>query len=76
MINTNSRLNKVRADLLANNVDCLALVPGFNFRYITGIDFLQSERPLILFIPQSDSQTPVLPIPELEVTSCWMPKNA
>lgn len=66
-----TRLNLIRAHFLTNQIDCLALVPGYNLRYITGIDFLQLERPLILFIPQAESQSPILLIPELEVTS-WL----
>jgi hypothetical protein len=40
------RLENVRQQLNAQGIDCLALVPGFNLRYLTGMDFMLLERPL------------------------------
>jgi Xaa-Pro aminopeptidase len=61
------RLEKVRKRLGAQGIDCLALVPGFNLRYLTGKDFMLMERPLIAFIPADEDREPVLVIPSLEV---------
>ena len=61
------RLEQVRRRLSAQGVDCLALVPGFNLRYLTGKDFMLLERPLIAFIPADEDREPVLVIPSLEV---------
>jgi len=61
------RLEKVRQLLAAQEIDCLALVPGFNLRYLTGMYFILLERPFITFIPADESAQPVLVIPELEV---------
>lgn len=61
------RLENVRQQLQAQETDCLALVPGFNLRYLTGMDFMLLERPFITFIPAGESAEPVLVIPELEV---------
>ncbi|MDH4137393.1 MAG: Xaa-Pro peptidase family protein [Anaerolineae bacterium] len=61
------RLENVRQQLNAQGIDCLALVPGFNLRYLTGMDFMLLERPFIAFIPADETTEPVLVIPELEV---------
>jgi Xaa-Pro dipeptidase len=61
------RLEKVRQRLTAQGIDCLALVSGFNLRYLTGMDFVLLERPFITFMPADEAADPVLVIPELEV---------
>jgi Xaa-Pro dipeptidase len=63
------RLEQVRKQLHEHQLDCLALVPGFNLRYITGIDFMLLERPIIVFIPSKASESPVVVIPELEAAN-------
>ena len=63
------RLENVRQRLTAQGIDCLALVPGSNLRYLTGMDFVLLERPFITFIPADETTEPVLVIPELEVTA-------
>ena len=60
------RLESVRQRLTAQGIDYLALVPGFNLRYLTGMDFVLLERPFIIFIPADETAEPVLVIPELE----------
>lgn len=61
------RLQKTREQLKAQSVDALALVPGFNMRYLTGKDFHLMERAFMLFITVDAAATPVLLIPDLEV---------
>ncbi len=61
----NQRLDRVRRQLSAQRVDCLALVPGSNLRYLTGMNFLLQERAFVVFIPVDGE--PVLVIPSLEV---------
>ena len=63
------RLEQVRKHLNAQKIDCLALIPGFNLRYLTGLDFMLLERPFIMFIPAEASLEPVLVIPELEAAN-------
>src|SRR5271157_451117 len=63
------RLEQVRKHLQEHQLDCVALVPGFNLRYIAGIYFMMLERPIILFIPADASKSPVLVIPELEANN-------
>ena len=63
------RLEQLRKQLYEHRLDCVALVPGFNLRYITGMDFMLLERPIILFIPAEASKSPVFVIPELEAAN-------
>jgi Xaa-Pro dipeptidase len=65
------RLDNLRSQLEQQDVDCLALVPGPNLRYFTGLDFHLLERAFIVFIP-ADAET-VLVIPDLEVSK-WEAK--
>ena len=44
------RIEKVYKILNNSNLDAIALVPGSNFRYITGGNFHLMERPTILII--------------------------
>ncbi len=60
------RLESTRQRLAAEGIDCLALVPGFNLRYLTGMDFVLLERPFMAFIPADEAVAPLLVIPELE----------
>lgn len=59
------RLAIVRERMRYLGIDCLALVPGSNLKYLTNVDFFQLERPLIAFMPAEDAELAVL-IPELE----------
>ena len=61
---TSRRLEQVQQALQANGVDCLALIPGANLRWLTGLDFGLMERATIFFIPAR--QEPVLVLPVLE----------
>ncbi len=47
----------------AGGVDAVALVPGANLRYFTGLEFGLSERPIIAFL---DADGLALVLPELE----------
>lgn len=44
------RIKKVYKILNDLNLDAIALVPGSNFRYITGGNFHLMERPTVLII--------------------------
>lgn len=48
----------------AADLDCLAVIPGPNMVYFTGLDFHLSERPTIAFFPVEGQ--PVLLLPALE----------
>lgn len=49
---------------IANNVDCVALVPGANLRYFLGLAMHLSERPTVALVPREGA--PVLLLPALE----------
>ncbi len=61
---THRRLLQVQQALQTNGIDCLALIPGSNLRWATGMDFHLMERALIFFIPAE--QEPVVVLPALE----------
>lgn len=58
------RLQKLQQETLQHGLDGLALVPGPNLFYISGIQAHLSERPLVLFLPADDE--PAIIIPRLE----------
>ena len=58
------RLGQVQQILQKKGIDCLALIPGANVRWLTGIDFHLMERALLFFIPAE--QEPVVVLPALE----------
>ncbi len=61
---THTRLAQVQKKLQEDRLDCLALIPGADLRWVTALDFGLMERALIFFIPAE--QEPVLVIPVLE----------
>ena len=60
------RLQQLQEEILHHGLDGLALVPGPNLVYISGIHAHLSERPLVLFLPVDDE--PAIIIPQLEAT--------
>jgi Xaa-Pro dipeptidase len=58
------RLQALQELQTANNIDCVALVPGANLRYFTGLAMHLSERPTVAFVPAEGAA--VLVVPELE----------
>jgi len=58
------RLTKLNRQILAHGYDGIALMPGPNMVYLTGIHTHISERPIILFLPVDDD--PAIIIPTLE----------
>jgi Xaa-Pro dipeptidase len=58
------RLERLTAQILAHGMDGLALMPGPNMVYVSGIHSHVSERPILLFIPADDD--PAIIIPTLE----------
>jgi Xaa-Pro dipeptidase len=58
------RIEALRRLQAANAVDCVALVPGANLRYFSGLDMHLSERPTVAFFPAN--APPLLLAPELE----------
>jgi Xaa-Pro dipeptidase len=60
------RIERLIREVLAHGLDGLALMPGPNMVYLSGIHAHISERPIILFIPVDDA--PAIIIPELEAS--------
>ncbi len=58
------RLQRLTEQIVAHGLDGLALVPGPNLLYVSGIHAHLSERPLVLIIPADDD--PAIIIPTLE----------
>lgn len=58
------RLQRLQQQILTHGLDGIALVPGPNMLYISGIHSHLSERPIVLFIPADDY--PAIIIPSLE----------
>lgn len=64
-----SRIRALQALQQANAVDCVALVPGANLRYFTGLAMHLSERPTVALVPaqeQPEGTQLALVLPVLE----------
>lgn len=65
MIRMNTdRLQRLTEQIAAHGLDGLALVPGPNLLYVSGIHAHLSERPIVLILPADDD--PAIIIPSLE----------
>ena len=62
-----ARLSGLKEQLKKQKIDILALLPGANLTYLTGITKELSERPLVFFLPSSTSARPTILLPHLEV---------
>ena len=47
------KLEKLQHQLIENNLDAFVIIPGSNFRYLTGGDFHLMERPTALIISKN-----------------------
>ncbi|MEZ5824442.1 MAG: Xaa-Pro peptidase family protein [Geminicoccaceae bacterium] len=61
------QFNALRAVMAEKDLDAVALVPGVNFRRLTGRDFHQNERPLVLVVTRGGRLAAV--VPHLEMAS-------
>ena len=61
------RIKKIYEIIDSSNLDAIALVPGSNFRYVTGGNFHLMERPTVLIITKNKEVVAILP--SLEVDS-------
>ena len=57
-------LNKVQTLISESDLKAIALNPGPDLNYLTGLDFHLMERPVVGFLPSKGS--PILVLPELE----------
>ena len=56
-----SRLLRLVARQRMTGVDCVALVPGPNMRYLCGLTLFMSERPIVAFLPVDEKPAILLP---------------
>lgn len=68
-MNKQARLEKLHRIMDAHRLDAVALIPGSNFRYLTGSVHYLMERPLVLIIPQQGEAVVVIPNIEVELFS-------
>ena len=62
-----NRIEKIYDIIENSNLDAVALVPGSNFRYVTGGNFHLMERPTVLIMTKNKKNVAILP--SLEVDS-------
>lgn len=58
------RLGRLQEAMAQDGLDSLALVPGANLLYVTGLSFFPSERPVVALFPADN--TPAIVLPALE----------
>jgi Xaa-Pro dipeptidase len=63
---TSSRLERLQKLTASTDLAAIALVPGPNMVYFTGLQFHLSERPTVVIIPKQPGQMPVIILPALE----------
>ncbi|HEY4691513.1 MAG TPA: Xaa-Pro peptidase family protein [Anaerolineae bacterium] len=61
------RIEKLKAAAHAEGLDCIAVMPGANMVYLTGLHFHLMERPTLALIPTSSAR-PALVLGALEAT--------
>ncbi|HNS51950.1 MAG TPA: Xaa-Pro peptidase family protein [Anaerolineae bacterium] len=59
-----ARIQALQRLMSANGVECVALVPGANLRYFSGLSMHLSERPSVAFVPQEGRPALLLPVLE------------
>jgi Xaa-Pro dipeptidase len=61
---SHARLLDLQERAAAAGLDCMALLPGPNLYYLTGLQFHLMERPIVAFFPVGN--TPAIVLPEFE----------
>ena len=59
-----TRLQRLATRQYAAGLDCVALVPGPNMRYLSGLSLFMSERPIVAFFPLDKRPAVLLPLLE------------
>jgi Xaa-Pro dipeptidase len=70
-----ARLDALRRLEVANGVACVALMPGANLYYLTGLDLHLSERPSVVFVPLEGALTVLLPELEAPAARSRLPQE-
>lgn len=71
-----SRVEALQRLQAANGVACVALMPGANMMYFTGLPVHVSERPTVAFVPSSGPLAVLLPELEAPAARGHLPGNA
>jgi Xaa-Pro dipeptidase len=71
-----SRLESLQRLQSENGVGCVALMPGANLRYFTGLTIGLSERPTVAFVPAKGPLTVLLPELESPAARACLPEQA
>jgi len=67
------RIEKLQSLAASQGLAAIAIVPGPNMIYFTGLQFHLSERPTVALFPAGSGQTPAIILPALEADK---PDNA
>ncbi|MBK7897301.1 MAG: Xaa-Pro peptidase family protein, partial [Candidatus Promineifilaceae bacterium] len=71
-----NRLDKLTHQILAHGVDGIALVPGPNMAYLSGIHSHVSERPIVLIYPADDEPAIIIPgLEAMKARAAGIPEN-
>ena len=60
------KVEQLQSKLIENNLDAFVIIPGSNFRFLTGGDFHLMERPTALIISKSYKPLAILPVLEVD----------
>ncbi len=71
-----ARLQALQGLQVANAVGCVALMPGANLRYFTGLPTHLSERPTVAYVPVEGSLAVLLPELEAPAARAHLPQDA
>lgn len=70
-----SRIRALQELQKAQGLDCVALVPGANLHYFTGLAKHLSERPLVAFFPAEGQPALALPVLEVPGARAFLPDD-
>ena len=71
---THPKLHQIHEIAAAAGLDAIALVPGANLHYLTGLDFHLMERPLVVFFVPGREPVAVVPaLEEARLAACGIP---
>jgi len=70
------RLQGLRQQQAAHDLDYVALMPGANLRYLTGLNLLLLERPIVFFFPRQGQPAAIVPALEAHRVEADLPFEA
>ena len=70
------RLQELRQQQAAHDLDYVALMPGANLRYLTGLNLSLYERPVVFFFPREGHPASVVPALEAPGIEAHLPFEA